>query len=228
MNEVSQWAQRPNRRWLIILYGTFLVLPLFAQRSMPEAGHRHSVGIGTGYDHALLALSVRYAALFPRQRLAAIGTFTQSTALLGSGNYGLRAGVQKWLAPTASIVLSGTGEVSYVGANNVAGTYRSLGFRLGASVLYASRRSWIGPEVSLSSQIATKVGHSDYAREFLYAGAADGWYANTANILRIGGTYLRRFGRRWDAAVAGGYQGSGRFDGLLPGLYFNIHCNRYF
>ena len=213
----------------VLFFVLVLQLPASGQLLPPPANVRHRLGLAIGFDHNILALRLGYGRFLPAAGVAFGIEAAQGTSLLGSANFSTRATVTKWWPVSPQFYLYTLAGVTFTSAENVAATLRSLGYTLEFAPAYRRKKMALGLQVALTSHFATRVVHSDYARKFLFAEAEDGWYRSTGHVLRVGGLVTHALGRenRSELTLYGGYQTSGRYDRLLPKLYFNLQFSQY-
>ncbi|WP_116107240.1 hypothetical protein [Lewinella sp. IMCC34191] len=209
--------------WIILLICCWPVVSR-AQVIPGPADEKHQIGLGFGFDHALPAVHLQYSRQLPGRSLAVSMRLSQAMSLLGSGNFGLRLGLDKWWQPSDRFAIAGGAALRYTRADNLTGTYQGLGYTLHLSPLLRAGAYTVGPRFAFTSYPATRIVHSDYSQEYLYADARDGWYGTTSNLLRFGAVLSRTIGRQ-EITLTGGFQTSGQFDRLLPPLYFNFLFN---
>jgi len=200
---------------------------LGGQTLQPRDYQHHIIEAGGGFDHSLIALHLGYAYYQSRYRSAVFTRFTQSSALLGSGNFSSRLGVMYWLPLHERWALQAKLALIYAESANPAGRYNALGYQLDLSPRFLTKRGGFGLDFSVNPFFLTHIEHSDYWKEYLYEDAQDGWYRNTVRTFRMGASVSRYINRAksLEAALQGGYQTNGRYDRLVPGLYFNLYLN---
>ena len=196
----------------------------------PAQNQRNIVQIGTGFDHSLLALHLGYARYIDKYRSAARVELNQSSALLGTKNFSSKLGLIHWLPIHKNFSVQGKLLMVYAQSDNRAGKYRAWGYELNIGPMWVFRKGSIGIEANYNPFFATHIRHSDYWKEYLYEDVSDGWYGTTAKTWRLGASVSHYLNRKksLEASVKGGYQTNGKYDKLVPGLYFNIHLNYRF
>ena len=207
-----------------------MVGSLPAQVMQPAENQKNVIQIGTGFDHSLLALHLRYARYTNKYRSVALIEFNQSSALLGTENFSSKLGLVHWLPIHKNFSVQGKLLMVHAQSDNRAGKYRAWGYELSVSPMWVFEKGSVGIEVNYNPFFATHIRHSDYWKEYLYEDASDGWYGTTAKTWRLGASvsYYLNQQKSLEASVKGGYQTNGKYDKLVPGLYVNIHLNYRF
>ncbi|UZR96769.1 hypothetical protein [Chondrinema litorale] len=216
------------KKYLCSIIGlVFFTSTVRAQVIQPDTNQHHIIQTGGGFDHSLIALHLGYSRYLSKFRSAVFTEFTQSSALLGTGNHRTRLGVIHWLPLHQHWALQGKIALVYTQSDNVAGKYKALGYQLDLTLLYLTKKGSLGFDVSYNPFFATHIIHSDYWKEYLYEDAKDGWYSTTVRTFRIGGVVSRYLNKvqSLEASLKAGYQTNGKYDKLVPGIYFNFHLN---
>ena len=203
------------------------VSSLQGQTLQPKDNQHHIFETGAGFDHSLIALHMGYAYYKPKLRSAVFTRFTQSSALLASGNFSTRFGLKHWLSLHEHWIIQWKLAFIYAQSINPAGKYKALGYQVDIGPQFLIQKGSFGIDFSFNPFFLTHIEHSVYWKDYLYEDAKDGWYRNTVRTFRLGGSVSRYINQSesFEVSLKGGYQTNGTYDKLVPGLYFNLYLN---
>ncbi len=209
---------------LMIVCGS---INLQAQIVKPDSVSRHLAGINMGYDFTLISVSLNYGYYIPKFHTAPFIDFTQGTSLLATGNWRAQTGIQTWLGSRGKFNLKTTLAFTYAASENNAGRYDALGLNIQLNPGWKGKKIAVGPEFQYMPFFFTRIHHSAYWRQYSYSNAVDGWYSLTGANVRLGGHLAFLFGTRkqYEINLRAGYQTSGQYDKLIPGIYSIIGAN---
>jgi hypothetical protein len=193
----------------------------FAQIVKPSNAQIHTASVYTGLDYSLIGISLGYSYYVPKYKTAAFVNLTQSSALLGTGNYRMQLGLQNWQLYGKQFMLKTAASFTYARSINNAGKYNSLGLTINANPAILFRKYAVGLDLQYNPFFATNIQHSDLWKQNYY-NSKDGWYSTTAVNVRAGIVVNKQFGKTKNTAVfiKGGYQNNGQYDKLTPNIYF--------
>lgn len=212
--------------WAFLLSG----LSSFAQIHHPDSQVRHIAIASAGYDHNIISLNLGYAYYLEAYKTAAFVDVTQGTALVGTSNLRTQAGLQTWNGSCGTFNLRTLLGFVYVHSANKAGTYDAFGLNVQANAGLHGRRIGLGADFQYNPFFSTHIRHTDFYRQYYYAGVKDGWYRSTTHTFRLGG-YLLFFpdkSRSIELTLRGGYQTSGQLDQLIPPVFGVVGLNKKF
>ncbi len=144
------------------------------------------------------------------------GELTAPWSGLAHGDFRLRATALLPVASGERWKLAASFAPTLRGASNDAGRFTGFGADLGAVGGYFAPGWFAAAELGLDWTLATRVVHSDAYRRLVFAGARDGWYADTAATLRAGAQLGVSFGRHDLVLRLGGLRDAGGAKPLLP------------
>lgn len=218
-----------RRLFSMILIGCLLVysFKIKAQVLEPLPENRHQVYHNLGYDYNIISINLGYARYLENFRTSIFLDISQGSSLIGSGNFNIRSGLRTWNGSFGDFNLNTSLAVLYTRASNKTASYNGLGLDFGIKPGFRIRRMSVGVDVQYTTYFSTHIKHTDYWREYFFEDVKDGWYNLRTNNWRLGIYLARTLGKnqRCEINLRGGYQTSGEFDKLLPGIYLIMGTN---
>ena len=200
---------------------------LSAQVLEPLPGYQNHIYLNLGYDFNIASIKLGYARYLEKYRTSAFIDFGQGSSLIGSGNFSIRSGLRTWQGSAGTFDLNTSLAGIYTRSSNRTATYNGLGLDINVRPGLRTGRTGIGLDLQYTTYFSTHIRHTNYWREFFFEDVKDGWYALRINNRRLGAYMTRLIGKnqRWEINLRGGYQTSGQFDKLLPGIYLITGTN---
>jgi hypothetical protein len=212
---------------MVSLVFCFLIKQNSEAQLLEPQNKEHTITTSAGFDYTLIALSLGYSYYIPKYKTAAFANLTQSSALLGKGNYRLQAGMQSWQGGYKKFMLKSSLALVYSRSVNNAGKFNALGLDVNINPGFIFKKYALGLDLEYNPFFATHIQHSALWKENYY-NSKDGWYSTTAQNIRAGVFANKQFGKQYALIVRVGYQSNGQYDKLTPNLYFIAGLSRSF